>query len=76
MVAALDHAAGAKLIVAKSMTTVLTGFGGTRDPTWDGDLARELADEVLELDGADHALARVEDLPRLVAAVQAFATRG
>jgi len=49
--------------------------GGTDDPTWNGELARELADDVLELDGADHGLARLEDLPPLMDAVRAFAAR-
>ncbi len=107
--AALRHAPAAGLVVAKSMTTLLTGFaadrglagvwltplldqpecvdglrrergpallvGGTNDPTWDGSLARELGDDVLELDGADHGLARLADLPRLMDAVTAFAAR-
>jgi hypothetical protein len=30
--------------------------GGTADETWDGDLARELSDDVLELPGADHSV--------------------
>jgi hypothetical protein len=47
--------------------------GGTADGTWDGAMARELSDDVLELDRADHGLARVDDLPRIVAAVAAFA---
>lgn len=46
--------------------------GGTADPTWDGALARELSDDVLELDGADHGLARVADLQPVVDAVAAF----
>jgi hypothetical protein len=48
-------------------------IGGTADQSWDGGLARELSDDVLELDGADHGLARVEHLPQIVAAVAAFA---
>ncbi len=47
--------------------------GGTADGSWDGTLARELSDDVLELDGADHGLARAQDLTRIVAAVAAFA---
>ena len=49
--------------------------GGTRDEAWDGDLARELGDEVLELEGADHGLARIADLPLIVEAVSRFAAR-
>ncbi len=47
--------------------------GGTADGSWDGALARELSGDVLELDGADHGLARIEHLPQIVAAVAAFA---
>ena len=47
--------------------------GGTADGSWDGTLARELSDDVLELDGADHGLAKAEHLPQIVAAVAAFA---
>ena len=47
--------------------------GGTADRSWDGGLARELSHDVLELDGADHGLARAEHLPQIVAAVAAFA---
>jgi hypothetical protein len=46
--------------------------GGTNDPAWNGDLARELSDDVLELDGADHGLAKIEHLPRIVEAIGAF----
>ncbi len=46
--------------------------GGTADASWDGALARELSDDVLELDGADHGLARVADLPEIVQAIAAF----
>jgi hypothetical protein len=49
--------------------------GGTEDPVWDGALARELGDEVLELDGADHGLARIDHLQAIVDAVVAFAAR-
>jgi len=104
---ALAHAGAAELVVAKSLTTLLTGWaadrglrgiwltpllteetcvdglrrrtapallvGGTDDPSWDGALARELSDDVLELDGADHGLARIQQLPALVDAVRAFA---
>ena len=47
--------------------------GGTEDETWNGTLARELSDDVLELDGADHSLARIDHLPLLVDAIQRFA---
>jgi pimeloyl-ACP methyl ester carboxylesterase len=44
-VAALRRATGPSLVV-----------GGTADPYWDGQAARSLAAEVVEIDGADHAL--------------------
>jgi len=48
--------------------------GGTADVAWDGAIARELG-EVLELDGADHGLARLEDAPAIRDAVTAFSGR-
>jgi hypothetical protein len=54
-------------------TTLLVG--GTEDPMWVGDTARELSEHVLELDGADHGLARTSDAPAIAAAVRAFAER-
>jgi len=47
--------------------------GGTADGSWDGAAARELGDEVLELEGADHGLARIEHLQAIVDAVGSFA---
>jgi pimeloyl-ACP methyl ester carboxylesterase len=58
---------------ARSAPALLVG--GTDDPVWDGALARELGDEVLELDGADHGLARIDHLQAIVDAVVAFAAR-
>ncbi len=49
--------------------------GGTADPAWDGALARELSGDVLELDGADHGLARVSDAPLVGEAVAVFSAR-
>jgi hypothetical protein len=49
--------------------------GGTADELWDGALARELSDDVLELHGADHGLARVDDAPRIARAVREFSAR-
>ena len=46
-------------------------IGGTTDPRWDGSVARELG-EALELAGADHGLARLEDAPAIRDAVAAF----
>jgi hypothetical protein len=105
--AALACAGRAELVVAKSLSTLLTGWaadrglrgvwltplltdetcvaglrrrtaaallvGGTDDPSWDGALARELSDEVLEVEGADHGLAKIEHLPALVDAIRLFA---
>ena len=42
---------------------------------WDGDVARELSPDVLELDGADHGLARIDQAPQVADAVAAFAGR-
>ncbi|HET7137488.1 MAG TPA: hypothetical protein VFI04_03970 [Gaiellaceae bacterium] len=50
-------------------------IGGTADESWDGDLARELADEVVEVEGADHSLGRIGDLAELERAVSAFSAR-
>jgi pimeloyl-ACP methyl ester carboxylesterase len=50
-------------------------IGGTEDPTWDGALARELADDVVEVPGADHGLARIADLTAVEQAVAAFSAR-
>jgi pimeloyl-ACP methyl ester carboxylesterase len=48
--------------------------GGTSDPAWDGAVARELG-ETLELEGADHGLARLEDAPAIREAVVEFSGR-
>jgi len=50
-------------------------IGGTDDPAWDRVLAEQLADEVVELDGADHGLARLSDLAAVERAVSAFSGR-
>ena len=47
-------------------------IGGTADQSWDGALARELSDDVVELDGADHGLARVSDVQAVADEVAAF----
>jgi hypothetical protein len=47
--------------------------GGTNDPTWNRGVARSLTDHVLELEGADHGLARTDQAPQLGAAVTHFA---
>ena len=48
--------------------------GGTEDPAWDGAIARELG-EAVELDGADHGLARPVDIAPVGDAVRAFSGR-
>jgi hypothetical protein len=48
--------------------------GGTADEMWDGAIARELGD-VLELDGADHGLARIDQAQQVADAVAAFSGR-
>ena len=50
-------------------------IGGTADPMWNGRIAREITDDVLELQGADHGLAKAEHLQEIVDAVAAFAAR-
>jgi pimeloyl-ACP methyl ester carboxylesterase len=54
----------ASSIRAATAPTLL--IGGTGDGSWDGDIARSGSAEVVELDGADHALA----LPDAVASVE------
>jgi hypothetical protein len=49
--------------------------GGTDDPLWDGGLVRELSDDVLELDGADHGLARLDQAQPVASAVGVFSAR-
>ncbi len=48
-------------------------IGGTADPMWNGRIAREITDDVLELEGADHGLAKAEHLQRISDTVEAFA---
>jgi pimeloyl-ACP methyl ester carboxylesterase len=49
--------------------------GGTEDPTWDAQLATEISPEVLELPGADHGLARVDDARAVEERVAEFSAR-
>jgi hypothetical protein len=42
---------------------------------WNGRIAREISDDVLELDGADHGLMKIEHAQQIVDAVAAFAAR-
>jgi len=56
-------------------------IGGTADPAWDGELARTISHDVLELDGVDHGfgspgehpLDTLDNLKRVVETVAAFA---
>ena len=66
----LNHPPFVEMLRRRTAPALL--IGGTNDPAWDGALARELSDDVLELDGADHGLARIEDLPAIVARITAF----
>lgn len=50
-------------------------IGGTADSMWIGRIAREISDDVLELEGADHGLAKIEHAQQIVDAVAAFAAR-
>jgi hypothetical protein len=50
-------------------------IGGTDDPLWNGRIAREISDDVLELEGADHGLAKIDHAQQIVDAVAAFAAR-
>ena len=66
----LNHPPFVEMLRARTAPALL--IGGTKDPAWDGGLARELSDDVLELDGADHGLARIEDLRPVVDRITAF----
>jgi len=66
----------------RARTAAALLVGGTADPTWDGRLARELSDDVLELPGADPGLGQGADarsllanLGQIVERVDAFAAR-
>jgi hypothetical protein len=66
----LNDPASVEMLRARTARALLVG--GTADPSWDGDLARELSDDVCELDGADHGLARIRDVQAVADAVAAF----
>ena len=66
---------GESVVALRRRTAPALLIGGTADPMWNGRVARELTDDVLELDGADHGLAKSEHLPQIVDAVAAFAAR-
>ena len=65
----------------RSATAPTLLVGGTGDRSWEGDVARSGSAQVLELDGADHALAlpdavaSVEYLHQVVVAMAAFRDR-
>ena len=50
-------------------------IGGTDDPLWDGRVAREISDDVLELEGADHGLAEPEHGIAVTRAVREWSGR-
>jgi hypothetical protein len=49
--------------------------GGTADASWDGAVARGLSNDVVEIEGADHGLARIDQAPLVAAAVAEFSGR-
>jgi pimeloyl-ACP methyl ester carboxylesterase len=66
---------GESVVTLRRRTAPALLIGGTADPMWNGRVAREITDDVLELDGADHGLAEIEHLQQIVDAVAAFAAR-
>jgi hypothetical protein len=69
----LDDAESVSALRRRTAPALLVG--GTADPTWDGRVAREITDDVLELENADHGLAQIVHLPQIVDAVMTFAAR-
>jgi pimeloyl-ACP methyl ester carboxylesterase len=69
----LDDAESVSFLRRRTAPALL--IGGTADPMWIGRIARELSDDVLELEGADHGLAQIEHAQQVVDAVAAFADR-
>jgi hypothetical protein len=99
--AAIAHAGGADLLIAKSIGTHAARIdlpavwltpllhdaevvdalraraakslfvGGPNDFAWNAEVARELG-ETLEIEGADHGLAKIVDAPQIAAGVGAF----
>jgi hypothetical protein len=67
----LDDAESVSALRRRTAPALLVG--GSADPTWDGRVAREISDDVLELAGADHGLAKIEHLQSIVDRVAAFA---
>jgi hypothetical protein len=66
----LNDPESVELLRARTAKALL--IGGSNDPTWDRTLARELSDDVVELPGADHGLARATDAQAVADAVAAF----
>jgi pimeloyl-ACP methyl ester carboxylesterase len=62
-------------VALRARTAPALFVGGTDDPMWDGALARELSEDVLELDGADHGLARSDQAGLVGSAVLEFSGR-
>jgi hypothetical protein len=69
----LEDAGSVSLLRRRAAPALL--IGGTADPMWNGRIAREITDDVLELEGADHGLAKPEHAQQIVDAVAAFAAR-
>jgi len=63
------------VVALRGRTAPALLIGGTADPMWNGRIAREITDDVLELEGADHGLAKAEHLQQIADAVEAFAKR-
>ena len=66
----LNHPPFVEMLRRRTAPALL--IGGTNDPAWNGALARELSDDVLELEGADHGLAKIEHLAPIVESIGAF----
>jgi hypothetical protein len=69
----LEDAGSVSLLRRRAAPALL--IGGTADPMWNGRIAREITDDVLELEGADHGLAKPGHAQQIVDAVAAFAAR-
>jgi pimeloyl-ACP methyl ester carboxylesterase len=61
------------IVILRRRTAPALLIGGTADPMWNGRIAREITDDVLELEGADHGLAKIEHAQQIVDGVAAFA---
>jgi hypothetical protein len=66
---------GASVQMLRRRTAPALLVGGPDDPMWNSDLAREISPDVLELPGADHGLARIEDLRAVADAVAGFVAK-